>query len=485
MPSQNLVERIEQAIQNRDVSAAKPLIRKFLGKKKSSDWQGSQTDDLGRVCEWYRRLALYHDGLKIATIEKLPTRRVSSTSTDGLQLLWTARFLNALGASEFSIELIDRVELKSEWDFRIAGNIYLTQFRYDAALECFTRMLEKQSTASLKDYSTRVSRLSYADSLSGVGQYKKALGVVKDILKETNEVAEPFFYGVCHQVMGEIYCEQDQCEKGLEFLLKAMPLFPASDAGPDRGYLLKWIGYAQARAGNRPEAEKSFEASWIILKNLKSRPETWLDVLRLKNKLGWLGEEEKEILFQYPGLSPGFLSRFLPDEDRKPVTVGQKSGAKLVIYLDSKECEIDGIRYLGLSRELEYLAYVRLTGQYGLSVERAKTLLWPGAGLQYLTLRSRLEQLSWRLRNQYALEAHTLDGQISIPVKDYDKVKIVFGAARPPRFLETVKEFAATQIHGYYRIAKTQRLEAIKLWVKQGWIKEVEVDGVRKFRSLV
>ncbi len=129
------LNRLETLIQSREKKAALELMRELLRKHRD------HVEVLYRVCDGYRRFGLFEEGFRLLDPQKPIRRGISTESAKGQRLLWAARFLMALGASEYALQIGRFLEPSSRSeDFRALANLYLSDWDAKAALPLFERM---------------------------------------------------------------------------------------------------------------------------------------------------------------------------------------------------------------------------------------------------------------------------------------------------------------------------------------------------------
>ena len=468
MKSSGRLEIIEALVRERKDAKAHRAIRRHLQAAKYVD------SAVFQACDWYRRLGLYREGFKLVE-PKEPLSKISSTEKpQGRRTLWAARFLNLLGAPEFSLPLLGFLSLKSEEDFWIAGNIHLVNFNHREALAHFLEM--ERLCADRGSYQSRLRRLGAADAWAGQGDFDRSIERAKGIIGGSTE---PLLMGIASQALGEYQAKAGEFKKAHQALLKAQEWIPVEDRSTDSAFLSKWLGFTYAKLGKLEESQEQFARAERLLKSLRLRPEAWLDVARLKLSLGMLSEEEANTLIHYPGLSEGFR-RLLPASDG---AIFGAADSRIQIRLRENEYSIGGSRYYGLPKEILLLAFVRVTGADGLSAVRAKSLLWKDDVYSYLQLTARLEQVLNRLRHVYGISLRRSNGVLSLTKSELNRIGVQAGDSSSPTFLKGKGLFRAREISDYYQISKTQVIQHLNAWITKGWVTRLKKTRATLYRS--
>jgi tetratricopeptide (TPR) repeat protein len=316
-------------------------------------------------------------------------------------------------------------------------------------------------------YGSRLSRLSLADALSGQGHHDEAITFAREVHEHSTE---PLLCGIALQAQGEYHAQAGRFGEALALFELAQPLYPAGDQSPDFALLLKWRGYVHAHLGDRRKGTQLMDAAIKILRKPGIRFEAWLDILRLKYLVGILSKKEQTTLANYPGLAPGFKSQltslstsFDPDV---PIPT------HFFIDLASNEYFVRGQAHLGIPLELRALAYLRLTGEWGVSMVRLKGLLWKDQANAYLQLEGRLHQVFRILRVEHTIEVMLIQGLASLSPDSLSRVSVVSEQTVPgfPRFLRSRAEFTRAEHERHYRLSRAQSSVWIIEWERSGWI---------------
>lgn len=454
------VSQIESLVRSRSRQKAQTAIARYLKAQK-----GAATATF-QACDWYRRLALYKEGLTLVQPERRKAvSRVSSKSSQGKSKLWFARFLNLMGASEFALLTIERVEMHTAIDHRIAANVYLTNFEHEKALRHFQLMAKLE--ADPESYSARLAMISFADALMGAGQASEAIAIAKGIHEKS---PEPLLKGISLQALGEYHACSGQLEQALEMLERAKSFFPAGDQTPDFGMVLKWLGYVYVKTGKSEKGAALIEQAMALLNKPQYRPEGWLDVMRLRVNLGLASQGEALQLLHYPGTPKNFRA-LLPQATAH--VFGDAKRARIKIHLASDEYELEGQRFLGLPLELRLLGLIGCTQSWGLNATRARCLLWATEPEAFLQHENRLHKLIARIRAQYNVDVQYENGLLRLSERAAMQVAIESSpdSKLAPLFLRERKEFTGGDVSQFYSISRTQRAEYLREWEARGWIK--------------
>lgn len=442
---------IEQAVLKRQSKVASQLIPQFLSK-----FLEQKPALLFRACDWYRRLGMFERALRLVQSEPRPGSR---------HHLWSARLLNALGATAFARNELKLVKPRTAEDFRITGEIELVCFEPARALFNFERMRELDSEPDR--YLSRLSLLGLADALSGLKKFDEAAELAREVHDRS---PEPLLRGIALQARGEYLARAAKFAKAGELLDAAEQLFPPGDKSPDVAVLLKWQGYVYVRLGRRREGAAKMRQAIELLRYPGIRFEAWLDILRLQHEVGLLSAPDRARLGVYPGLDEGFRAQLRPLAERSPVRAGD-----WFIDLNSDEIIWGGRRQLGVPLELRALAYLALSGEWGISMVRLKSLLWPDQASAFLQLEGRMHQLFRRLRLEHGVAITLKDNLAIISKGDSAKFVIAGGtegpsAAARPSFLIKRQSFTRLEHENYYGLSRPQSSAWIVRWLERGWV---------------
>ena len=414
-----------------------------------------------QACDWYRRLGLYREGFRLLDISDALKGRHAAGSRTGRRLLWAARFLNLLGASHFAVQLVRTLRISSVEDHRIAGNVFLSNDEFADALRHFEAMLAHPLFAG--DYTGRLAKIAYADSLCGLGRFQEAMALAE---KTAQASPEPLLRGIALQAQGEYLARAGKFREALRVLKVAARHFPEGDETFDFAVLLKWQGDCHAKLGKTRQGKSELARAFMLMKTPGARAETWLGVLRLQEELGFISSSDGQSLRHYPAFS---------QRGPRGRRAFGSSNAFLKIDLDRDEYSEAPKRYLGIPLELRCLALLALSMPWGIEAERLKALLWPESLWSYEQLDRRLEQLLWRVRTRYGMEVLVQAGALSLAQRSLKRIQVWDGGGRlPPSFLaecsEERKLFTGGDLGDFYELSRTARSLYLDEWARSGWI---------------
>ncbi len=388
-----------------------------------------------------------------------PLRGPASTrGLEGLRQLWAARLLNLMGATELAASLLSRVEATCSDDHRVIGSIHLAAFEFARALSHFEKMraLDREPGR----YLSRLALVNLADSLSGLGEYERAIRVALGVHERSGE---PLLKGIALAAVGEYHARAGRFVAAKRALAAASPFFPEGDRSPDFAILTKWRGYVSGRRGDPREARRCLGAAFSIFRETSLRPEAWLDVLRLRHELGLLPAADLRRLVRFPGLAPGFRA-VLPGARQIP-----RRGARWRIDLARDEYWVNGTPFLGIPLELRAAALIALAGDWSIPVVRLKSLLWPEEAHAYLQLEGRLHQLLLRLRREHGIGVE-LDAR-RLRLSEEGDVEVVTEADDPrPSLLRARGDVSRRAAQDYYRLSTTNACGWVARWRERGWL---------------
>ena len=456
---------IETLVRERKTRAAADQIRKFLRTPAAR----SDFKSLIQACDWYRRLGLFREAFLLVSdvlAEPLPADKDFSTRLPrGRKILWAARLLNLLGASSQALMLARKLVAHDAESNQVLGNIFQANFEYDSAYAHFQKMHDLDPTP--ESYRSSINRLSLADSLAGLQRFDEAVAIARAIAETRRTADDRLLQGISLEAWGEYLARSGRYEEAQPRLERARACFPADDRTPDRAILDKWQGFVSCKLGDSPRGHAQLNEAITSLRSLALRPEAWLDVVRLQSQLGALSPAQHARLVHYPGLSPGFL-RML---EFTPALFGNKT-CYLQLDLDADEFSEGGQWFLGLNHELHLLAALRIVEDWGMSLERAKAVIWPDEVYTYPLLEARLHKLIGRLRTRFKVKVEVRDRLIFLGNDALAQVSVATGfTEKRPSFLQLHSEFAAADLSLHYKISRSQRAVRLLEWQASGWIK--------------
>jgi tetratricopeptide (TPR) repeat protein len=452
---------IETAVRERKTEEARKLIQIFLRNEKRS--QSAKIE----AADWLRRLGLYRDGYLLVAPKAWSFHKALTDAAYSQQLFWSARFLNLQGSTDYALKIISQLKPKAADEFLIAGNIHLTALEFSEALSCFQKYfsLTKNKTET---YAMKLTRVSMADAYSGLEKYDEALKVLKTIDAESSEKN---LKGILLQAEGEYLARRGDFEEAYKVLMKAFGFFPREDQTPDVAFLHKWLGYAMAALQPEEddaideEIESHFLKAILFLRKPDMRPEMWLDCWYRMFEVGYLNEEKQLQMSVYPGLLPNFVNRegFLD-----LVEVGSEK-APLRLYPYRDEYQHEGVLHFGMPRELRLLAMLRFAGEWGISLERLKSLIWPDEVSAFIQLEARIFQLLKRLQKLYRIHTSVENGMVRLAPEALNQVWAEY-SKKPLRlsFFEKHKSFDSTEFAEYYQLGRTIAFKYLSRFVEHG-----------------
>jgi len=449
---------IEKAVQARSYVEAKTRISKFSKKLKVNDAMHFQ------ICDWYRRLGLFSAGFHYLTrlSNRVSEKSPSYKQFEHQETLWRIQFLNLMGAKEFALQLAESFTPQTYQECQILAYLYQANFDPKSALPLFKRMMELDQNPS--SHISLIHRTSYAECLFDNGFRDEAIKDFKIVLKENPNNST--LLGSTYQSLGESYARCGDYKNALKALEKGRNFFPATDESWDRGFLIKWQGYSQAKLGNLDQAKEHFRESEKLLFKKNYRPEPFLHLLILKANVGLASPRELRVLAEYPGLTPGLIEEikfYLGPNSRysKPIDADFIYSIPFDEFKDPKNKHA-----VGIPKELLLFFYVEKTGHLGLPQAMACNLLWPRHANVFLTLLPRLEQLAHRLRTRYKIKIE----QEQLRFLNLSKISAWESPAEKPAIFEQKSSFTKNDFSKFYSISKPQTNRWLAKWKKNGWI---------------
>lgn len=451
-----IIETIESLVQSRELEKANIAIQDFI------DNSLNTYDTLFLCCEWYRRLGEFQKGLQLINPGRSLKRVCSTDSTEGKRHLWTARFLNLMGASNFALNILNNLTSFSTEDCLTIGNIYTTNGRPADGIHYLGQILKNDP--QLSTYAHRMGAISYADCLMDLNRADEAFAVLERVESASKE---PLITSICLQARGEYNARLGNFEMALKYLEQSLKRIPQSDRTVDYGFVQKWLGYTYAKLGFEKQAKHAFKEALMTLKKPHYRPIVWMEVYALMAQTDLLESNDRKLFETYPERPQGqraFASTIILNSD-----------AAIKIHFDHDEYEMDGNRFLGIPLEIKLLGLMRLCGSWGLSLETAKSILWPDQTYSYPQLSDRIQKLLRRIKTLYKIKITYGNFLLTLEEESLDRIQV--NATLPfqsielkPSFLERAVPFSSKDLGQYYRLGPTQRWKNLASWVDRGWI---------------
>jgi len=456
-------QQIEQLVQDRQIKKARQLITRWLR-------QDSSSQRIFEATQWYRRLSLYKDSLRLI-MSQFPFDAIASRE---MKIL-AAETLSILGSTPYAIQIIENIEPKTTDEFEVIAGIYFSANNFEKALECFQKRIALAKNS--RDYLIRLARLSCADCNAYLGNYQQAISICQGLLKDSSE---KLFVSMCKQAMGEYLARSGNHKEALKWLIDAKDSFPGDDETYDHALLYRWLGFTYVKLGKLAKGKELLRRSTDIIKKTGLREEIWLENIKLAHQLGILPKNEGRRLEFYPGLPSGFITKKI---FKSLELVERKSILK--IYFSSNEFLLNGSSYLGIPLEVKLLGYLRIVESWGLSFELAKALLWPNEGRSYLHLELRLRQMLKRIKRQYSIQCLVKNSRMYLDVKTQKKISVTVDELKLlPRLLGKDPTFTREELTSLYNLKKTQATIWIEKLLSQGLIAKVDAGRSTKYKVL-
>ncbi len=438
---------IEELVRARKTKLATKEIHSFL---KS---EGTSFENKFIACEWYRRLGLLKEAYKVVAPRKWYFSKLKNDPKIARHYLWVARLLNLLGATKYAILICENLTGHSPEEWRVLGNIYLSAYMYDKSLQYFTMARDQASVSEKSSYQSRLAILGISDSLAGLKRFNEAIKVASTIQVKKEESR---LSAIIEEAKSEYFAQKGEFQKAKKLLKNAFPEFTHEDHSTDRGFLLKWLAYVEAKLGNLSEAQNLFSEALQILQTPTLRAEAWLECYDLMFRCNLLSHENICQLYAFPGKPIEFQKR-----EMYPTALTLYSRkSRIKIYMDRNEYEIDNKKYYGLNKEIQLLGYLRMSFKSGISCERIKTLLWPDEIGSFLALQSRLNLLLNRIRTVFKVNANVINGLIVLAEDSINQISVEYGFSQLS-FFEKNTRFSSSEFADYYGLKKTASVQAL------------------------
>lgn len=452
---------IEDAVRKRQIRRVHALLKPWLRRNRAS------FEAKCAAADWLRRIGSYREAYSLIAPSQWNFRKLASSAQGLRRLLWSARLLNAMGASRFAEHLLDRIEFSDPKDCKIAGLMELSLYRYDRARDYLSKAIKYPQLFS--DYEMKLLMLAIADVTARAADPHEALALTGSFSFSTGE---SLLQGIVLQARGEYFWRSGKNHEALQSLEKAALLLPQEDVSADRGFLYKWMGIVKSSLGRLEEGLVDLERAIDILRNPQFREEMWLECLAAKRQFGCANAIEERLVDAFPGLSSSFHRVF----QRRANSIGFPGGP-LFFWLERDEYETSTDRpTLGIPKELRLAAILRTSEGYGIGLERLKCILWPDDAAVFPYLESRLFQLARRLKTEHDIEVKVFKRRMHLEQIDAIGVRHDFTTSSP-RFFESFTTFTSADFSDYYRLSRSQTHAVLKKFVQNGKLAITRRDG--------
>lgn len=443
---------IENFVRQKKNLKAKKLIVQWLR-------QNPNSTNYFLAAQWYRRLSLYQDALRLVL-----RLNPFDSGANRLAKILAAEIFSHIGNVSYALQIVSEMSPETLEEHDIFAGIYFSANMFDKASEILEVRL--RDTQDQTDYSCRLAKLSYADSLAKLGMNKRAIAICHDILNESTEV---LLVAICKQAMGEYFARMKNYNEALRWLLMSKDIFPPGNSF-DHVLLNRWIGYVYGKLNQPKKAKDAFQTALKITKDVGLGDDVLLENLRLEAKVNLLPAEERNRL-------PFFPQAFTkPDSNSeiKPLKLGKRQSL-LQILFSSDEFVSNGKSWLGLPLEIKLIGYLRIVGNLGVSFETIKSVFWPEEGRTYLHLEARIRQMLKRIKRRYGIGISTKRKRLFMTSKDLQKVFVEISfKQKPPRKLSTTHSFTRDQLEDLYNLSKAQACRKLNDLVDQKLIKRLK-----------
>ncbi len=490
----SLLNKLEESIQKRNKYSFLNLIKR----NKAKIWIDSTL--FKHVCEGYRRLSLFKQGLTFCDFKNISDTNIYSTrDIRGIRVFWSARFLSLLGYKNYALHLTSLFKENSLDEKKIISDILFANGQYKSALSNYEAILD--------EYKIKSNQLSVNQNILikiTIGDLKTYLGKFNDAHKTFNHVFEELkvaildpqnsklLIGICHQARAELYCHENKFNEALEEILKAKEYIISNEISLDSFFHYKWLGYVYHKLNQFKKSKSTFAIAEKILFKLTVRPEVKLDYLRIKSVCNNDFYQLLKLL-NYPGLIEytNLLIKSNIDETQNNIHTKIEDQAKIrsldldyyhkslfkvpkpkyTIFIHSQEYydHNQEKQCWFLTKELELIGWIILAGEIGLPLSRASELLWPNEFYSYFEIEKRLKSLIFRIRKLGKFKLLLKNNILTIKNNKNISVDVV---TKHPLFLETKKEFCSSEIDHFYKIkSRTIRSKIISMWIEKNLIK--------------
>ena len=471
MSDEILKKQCEEYVRSRQSRLADKAIVEYLKFHRRS------VESRLQAGEWYRRLGEYSKAYMTVAPSEYSVRRANEDVRVSRQYLRAAFLLNLMGAAQSALRIVNQLKtFEDSEDNRLLGFLYLSNFEYKKALQHF--LLMEKNDPQPDSYSSRVGRIGTCDAIASIGEHQKALKKLATIQARPEET---LLQGILIQVRGEYLCKTKAWNEAWDALSEAEKFFPPGDQSYDRVILLKWQAVTLANLGKKARAKKILRDLFEVQKNPQNRPEMWLEVLRWMNEFGFLTEGERQLLWSYPGVPEMIAKEYGPPPS---LTIGPPD-AKIWLSTLRDEYRVDGVHASMMPKQLELLELLVRSGENGLSVHRACSILWPNEIGNFVLLEDRLQKLQRRLRQKYKMRVYSEDKVIRLGTSHFSEISVeVIAPNRLPSIFLQKQEVTAKDVQDFYRLAKTQSFKLLNVWSEKSLVKGVTRGRVTYYLPL-
>ena len=452
---------IEAAVANRKIGTARKLIPKWLKEN------GKSLDNKIVVCNWFRRLGLFRDAYLVVSPKSWNLVKASREPETARQLLWTARIMSILGATDYAVRIVDRLTFSTPYELYILSEIYGHIGEYEKSAH-----FSKKALALLPDKPGNI-RVAYstlggmAEALAALGKYDEAIKIMSKIKIYADMPEFEVWHEYKLNALGRVYAKAGKFTEARKSFEGATGVTKIDERSFMAAMYCQWLGYAEGALGNIEKSKGLFKNAYEIFHLSGIRAEEWLECIYLEHLLGQADAPKQLALFSYP--NPHLFRIFRNTHRFSDGVSVWSANSRLMIFPERDEWIEDGQYKIGLSLELKLLAWLRASGEAGISIERLKPMLWPNEMSSFLQLDRRISQLLHRLKKTMQIVTKVESNIIRI-IDGCEKQVSVEILHKPalPRFYEKNPTFEISDFAKYYDLSYTPAFFRLKRDVESG-----------------
>ena len=438
--SESKIIEIEKAVAEHRTGVARRLIPRWLKAN------GKTLDNRIRACEWLRRLSMYREAYLVIAPKTWNFIKAGKDPQTARQLLWTAYILSLHGANRHATKIADRLSFNDSKSLSVLGGIYLLDREYAKAIHAYRLAQNGLPKSRENSYQARALVSNISQILSHQGHHEEAISLISSLKIPENDhfwKGWVLLYRAQFRAMaGEFTTARKNLREASDFLDKSSGL---------KETFFKYQGYIEGALGNTESAIECFSKAFSLLYTPDSRAEFWLDCYYFEHRVGLANADKQLALFSYPHLNDGFRKRPKFVEE---VTVWSPN-SNLILMPDRDEWIENGKHKIKMSRELKLLSALRASGEFGISVERLKSILWPDDLTAFMQLNARIGQLLFRLKRQFGVTTKIDSGVVRITETKINISVEILRRPSMPVFFENNSEFEAGSFAEFYGLGLT------------------------------
>ena len=409
--NEQATEAIEIAVQRSDHVTVKELVPKWLKKQKYSTAARIQAS------EWFRRIAETLLAIKALGIEQEFLTWDKLTADQARLQLQFARLLNAWGASQTALTLLEAVPAKiiSENSMAAAG-ILLSNYRYPEATQALRLAVKQNPKHPLIEI--LLARALQGLSLQGQDHWEESDERLSRI-ELNHRAASSSVSGIASQTLASNALLRGDLRRAQKDLERMRERRASLGTSVDQGNGWKWELAFHALKGEASRAKEALAQAWSYLHIPSEKPEIWTE---LYFWTGLLQFQEKPKVFPsdwafleaYP--SPGSRAQdWARERWAKPLPTLLEFGDGSQIW----DCDS-----WDWSRTEKLVGYLRIAGIGGIPQYRISETLWLDEPYSIFSWEKRLENLVFRARKEMGFALEWKERHLTSKSKSKDRLQL-------------------------------------------------------------